>query len=148
MQRIYACIGKMDTSVNTSWVVAIVLPKLLRQQTSHIQQVHPTSRDLNSFVLPIHKWMPLLPLYEVMPQGRILTRPTGTDFLIQINPTVQHLCKSLNSSFGDGRRKFSLNPVLLYSNPCIISALNIGIGLQFTTISVCIPFKGLSFRVV
>ena len=32
--------------------VAIVFPNFLRQQTSHIQQVHPTGGDLNSFVLP------------------------------------------------------------------------------------------------
>ena len=55
----------------------------MRQQTSHIQQVHPSSRDLNSFVLPIHKWVPLLLVCEVMPQGEILTRLTDSDFLIQ-----------------------------------------------------------------
>ena len=81
----------MGTRVDTSCVVAIVFPKLLRQQTSHIQQVHPTSGDLNSFVLPIHKWVPLLLHYEVVPQGKILMRLTGSDFLIQIEPTVQHL---------------------------------------------------------
>lgn len=42
-------------------------PDFLRQQTSHIQQVHPSSGDLNSFVLPIHKWVPLLLLNKVMP---------------------------------------------------------------------------------
>ena len=47
--------------------VAIVLPNFLRQQTSHVQQVHPTHGDLNSFVLPIHKWVPLLLLNKVMP---------------------------------------------------------------------------------
>ena len=73
----------MGAPVDTSCVVAIVFPKLLRQKTSHIQQVHPTSGDLNSFVLPIHK--------KVVPQGKILTRLTGSDFLIQIEPTVQHL---------------------------------------------------------
>ena len=81
----------MGAPVDTSCVVAIVFPKLLRQKTSHIQQVHPTSRDLNSFVLPIHKWVPLLLHYKVVPQGKILTRLTGSDFLIQIEPTVQHL---------------------------------------------------------
>lgn len=73
--------------------VAIVFPNFLRQQTSHIQQVHPTSGDLNSFVLPIHKWVPLLLLNEVMPQGIILTRLTGSDFLIQYIPAIQHLCR-------------------------------------------------------
>ena len=61
--------------------VAIVFPNFLRQQTSHIQQVHPTSGDLNSFVLPIHKWVPLLLQYKVLPQGLILTRLTSSDSL-------------------------------------------------------------------
>lgn len=71
--------------------VTIVSPNFLRQQTSHIQQVHPTSGDLNSFVLPIHKWVPLLLTSEVMPQGIILTRLTGSDFLIQYIPAIRHL---------------------------------------------------------
>ena len=91
MQRIRVFSRKMGTPVDTSCVVAIAFPKLLWQLTSHIQQVHPTSGDLNSFVLPIHKWVPLLLGYEVVPQGEILTRLTGSDFLIQIEPTVQHL---------------------------------------------------------
>lgn len=91
MLCIRAFFRKMGTPVDTSCVVAIVFPKLLWQLTSHIQQVHPTSGDLNSFVLPIHKWVPLLLRYEVVPQGEILTRLTGSDFLIQIEPTVQHL---------------------------------------------------------
>lgn len=91
MQRIRAFSRKMGTPVDTSCVVAIVFPKLLRQLTSHIQQVHPTSGDLNSFVLPIHKWVPLLLPNEVVPQGKNLTRLTGSDFLIQIEPTAQHL---------------------------------------------------------
>ena len=91
MQRIRAFSRKMGTPVDTSCVVAIVFPNFLRQLTSHIQQVHPTSGDLNSFVLPIHKWVPLLLLDEVMPQGKNLSRLTGSDFLIQIEPTVQHL---------------------------------------------------------
>ena len=73
--------------------VAIVFPNLLWQQTSHIQQVHPTRGDLNSFVLPIHKWVPLLLRYEVLPQGKILTRLTGSDFLIQCIPAIRHLCR-------------------------------------------------------
>ena len=61
------------------------LPNFLRQQTSHIQQASPTSGSLNSFVLPIHKWVPLLLLHEVIPQGEILMRLTGSDFLIQFS---------------------------------------------------------------
>lgn len=71
--------------------VAIVFPNFLRQQTSHIQQVHPTGGGLDSFVLPIHKWVPLLLRYEVLPQGKILTRLTGSDFLIQCIPAIRHL---------------------------------------------------------
>lgn len=91
MQHIRAFSRKMSTPVDTSCVVAIVFPNFLRQLTSHIQQVHPTSGDLNSFVLPIHKWVPLLLPNEVGPHGKNLTRLTGSNFLIQIEPTVQHL---------------------------------------------------------
>lgn len=73
--------------------VAIVFPNFLRQQTSHIQQVHPTGGGLNSFGLPIHKWVPLLLRYEVLPQGKYLTRLTGSDFLIQCIPAIRHLCR-------------------------------------------------------
>ena len=93
MQRIRAFSRKMSTPVDTSCVVAIVFPNFLRQLTSHIQQVHPTSGELNSFVLPIQKWVPLLLPNEVGPHGQNLTRLTGSDFLIQIEPTVQHLCR-------------------------------------------------------
>lgn len=71
--------------MDTSCVVALVFPNFLWQQTSHIQQASPTSRGLNSFVLHLHKWVPLLLQYEVMPQGEILTRLTGSDFLIQFS---------------------------------------------------------------
>lgn len=60
----------------------LCLPNLLRQQTSHIQQASPTSGVLNSFVLPIHKWVPLLLFSEVKPQGEILMRLTGSKLLI------------------------------------------------------------------
>ena len=93
MQRIRAFSRKMGTPVDTSCVVAIVFPNFLRQLTSHIQQVHPTSGDLNSFVLPIHKWVPLLLPNEVGPHGKNLTRLTCSNFLIQIEPTAQHLCR-------------------------------------------------------
>ena len=83
MQCIREVFRKTGTPVDTSCVVAIVFPSFLRQQTSHIQQASPTSGDLNSFVLPIHKWVKLLLQYEVMPQGVILTRLTDSDFLIQ-----------------------------------------------------------------
>ena len=60
------------------WTRLFVWPlfslRFLRQQTSHIQQVHPSSGDLDSFVLSIHKWVPLLLLYEVLPQGKILAQ--------------------------------------------------------------------------
>lgn len=61
----------------------LCLPNFLRQQTSHIQQASPTSGSLNSFVLPIHKWVPLLLPHEVMPQGNHLTRLTSSKLLIQ-----------------------------------------------------------------
>lgn len=75
MQRIRAFSRKMGTPVDTSCVVTLVFPNFLWQQTSHIQQVSPTSGGLNSFVLPLHKWVPLLLQYKVMPQGEILTWP-------------------------------------------------------------------------
>ena len=80
-----AVFRKTGTPVDTSCVVALVFPNFLWQQTSHIQQASPTSGGLNSFVLPLHKWVPLLLQYEVMPQGVILTRLTGSDFLIQFS---------------------------------------------------------------
>ena len=83
MKHICVVYRKIGTPVDTSCDVAIVFPNFLWQQTSHIQQASPTSGDLNSFVLPIHKWMPLLLHNEVMPQGQILTRLTGSNFLIQ-----------------------------------------------------------------
>lgn len=92
--------------MDTSYVVVIVFPNFLRQQTSHIQQASPTSGGLNSFVLPIHKWVPLLLQYEVMPQGEILTRLTGSDFLIQffllfsMEKSICLLLPALQSSSG------------------------------------------------
>lgn len=91
MQCIRVVFRKTGTPVDTSCVVAIVFPSFLRQQTSHIQQASPTSGDLNSFVLPIHKWVQLLLQYEVMPQGVILTRLTGSKFLIQFAYSIRHL---------------------------------------------------------
>ena len=48
-------------------------PLIPQQQTSHVQQDHPHIGEvLNSFVLPVHRWVPLMLSYEVMPHGVIL----------------------------------------------------------------------------
>lgn len=91
MKHICVVYRKIGTPVDTSCVVAVVFPNFLWQQTSHIQQALPTSGGLNSFVLPIHKWVPLLLQYEVMPQGVILTRLTDSKILIQFACSIQHL---------------------------------------------------------
>ena len=88
IRTIYRNLG---TPVDTSFEWPLFFPNFLWQQTSHVQQVHPTRGDLNSFVLPIHKWVPLLLICKVLPQGKILTRLTGSDFLIQCIPAIRHL---------------------------------------------------------
>ena len=93
MPYIRAICRNLGTPVDTSFEWPLFSPNFLRQQTSHIQQVHPTCGDLNSFVLPIHKWGPLLLICKVMPQGVILTRLTGSDFLIQCIPAIRRLCR-------------------------------------------------------
>lgn len=83
MKHICTVFRKNGTPVDTSCVVAFVFPifcgskplissRLLRQAETSIP----------SFCL-IHKWAPLLLQYEVMPQGIILTRLTGSKILIQ-----------------------------------------------------------------
>ena len=93
MPCIRAIYRNLGTPVDTSFEWPLFFPNFLRQQTSHVQQVHPTIGDLNSFVLPIRKLVPLLLCYEVMPQGVILMRLTGSGFLIQCIPAIRHLCR-------------------------------------------------------
>ena len=48
-------------------------PLIPQQQTSHVQQDHPfIGGVLNSFVLPVHRWVPLMLSFRVMPYGVIL----------------------------------------------------------------------------
>ena len=60
-----------------------VFPLSLRQQTSHVQQDHPhLDGVLNSFVLPVRRWVPLLLQYGVLPPGVIQMRLTGSAFVV------------------------------------------------------------------